>query len=548
MFKKLLFSVIAAVLLFQSTITPAFAANWFDQSIYPWYIKVYSTDISPSNEIFGERYTAAQVQWVVYSLIVVPMHMMFGSEFTACVLEASTSANSSITACFTKVGFLVDLFIKLDKLLTDNTPLQPHNSTLAGLVFQDRQLSGLAYSKNFLRKITHVPEVHAQQAGYGFGALNVVQESWKKSRDISYGLLIFAAIIMSFMIMLRTKISPQAVITAQSAIPQLIFAIILITFSFAIAGFMIDLMYVIIGLVAAVIAPSPEMVATVYNFITIGPMGLGLFGVMTYYVLIFPIFLMVALFSSGAGTSASLGIIFQIAPLTFIIGLLALLVVGILIAFAFLKAIFMLIKTLVSIYLLVIFGPFYILGGTLSKSLGFGSWIKDLASNLIVFPAVGIFFLYAMQFLKWGVDAYAQFLPDNLRTPIDSMMLKLIGQTLTNSLNTGWSPPLLGIGGGGGLMLMFVSMSLILLIPKIADIVKGFMSGRPFAYGTGIGEAFGPVAAGYGYAASGPASKVQALQAAQRAGQTINPAEVEKYSRLARGFKFIDSMVGRKER
>jgi hypothetical protein len=46
-------------------------------------------------------------------------------------------------------------------------------------------------------------------------------------------------------------------------------------------------------------------------------------------------------------------------------------------------------------------------------------------------------------------------------------------------------------------MLMFVSLTLILLIPKTADIIKGFMSGRPFAYGSGIGEAVSAPAIGF---------------------------------------------------
>jgi hypothetical protein len=57
----------------------------------------------------------------------------------------------------------------------------------------------------------------------------------------------------------------------------------------------------------------------------------------------------------------------------------------------------------------------------------------------------------------------------------------------------GW-PPLLGSGEGMlSLLLCAVSFTLFSLIPKATEIVQGLVSGRPYAYGTAIGEAFGPI-------------------------------------------------------
>jgi len=55
------------------------------------------------------------------------------------------------------------------------------------------------------------------------------------------------------MIMLRVKISPQAVVTVQSAIPKLITTLILVTFSYAIAGLVIDLCNLVEALVVALL-------------------------------------------------------------------------------------------------------------------------------------------------------------------------------------------------------------------------------------------------------------------------------------------------------
>jgi hypothetical protein len=65
-------------------------------------------------------------------------------------------------------------------------------------------------------------------------------------------------------------------------------------------------------------------------------------------------------------------------------------------------------------------------------------------------------------------------------------------------------PPLLGIGAERMIPLLYLAVSFIILtiIPKTADIIKSMIEGKPFAYGTAIGEAFGPVRSTAGYAAA----------------------------------------------
>ena len=71
MFKKLLVSVTLAIFLLTSVFVPVVKAQqstWYNQGFVEWYDKVYNPDTSPGSEIFGERYTAAQVEWVIYGL------------------------------------------------------------------------------------------------------------------------------------------------------------------------------------------------------------------------------------------------------------------------------------------------------------------------------------------------------------------------------------------------------------------------------------------------------------------------------------------------
>src|SRR3990172_12628792 len=59
-------------------------------------------------------------------------------------------------------------------------------------------------------------------------------------------LLAFVMIVIGFLIMFRRQIDPHTVISIQNALPRIVLTLILITFSYAIVGLLIDLMYVIL--------------------------------------------------------------------------------------------------------------------------------------------------------------------------------------------------------------------------------------------------------------------------------------------------------------
>lgn len=77
----------------------------------------------------------------------------------------------------------------------------------------------------------------------GFEALTKLVEVWAIFRNIAYLLMVIAFIVVGFVIMLRVKIDPRTVMSIQNMLPRLVAAIIFITFSYAIAGFLIDIMW-----------------------------------------------------------------------------------------------------------------------------------------------------------------------------------------------------------------------------------------------------------------------------------------------------------------
>lgn len=491
-------------------IAPA-EGGWYNQSFDQWYNKVYDENTSPASEIFGERYTAAQVQWVVYSVMAFILNASLGNSSTsqkavACFLTNSGDVNTCIEA--------------LRGLLTTASPQTPvaqsppKNESLLSLVFADRPFSGISYVKEKVHKFSLVPEAQAQTPGFGFKALEPVQDMWRASRDVSFGLFVLVTIVFAFMIMFRVKISPQVVISVQSAIPKIFIALILTTFSYAIAGFLVDLMYVVIGIFGLILPqfiPSSNMTASQAFGILTGVSTesgtqLGFFGLMGYSVAFITSFMLALVVLLAQYVS---GIVLVLATalsgaltggLMWLLFILILIVIAIICVWNTLKAFWMLLKAFTNILLLTVFAPLQFTLGTLIPGLGFSSWLKSFVANLGTFVGTGVMMFLALIFLnqawyKTGFDTSGFWL---------HVVFGPLGPS-SNSISPYW-PPLLGSSSGDtsiGLLFLGASLVMFTLIPKVADIIQGFMSGKPFAYGSAVGETVAPLSTIGGFVMGG---------------------------------------------
>ncbi|MGI8420548.1 MAG: hypothetical protein ACR2LN_07970 [Candidatus Levyibacteriota bacterium] len=79
--------------------------------------------------------------------------------------------------------------------------------------------------------------------GYGLCGLQPIFSLWKIIRGFSYVLLTLVFVVLGIGVMVRFKVDPRTVMTLQNQIPRVVISILLITFSYAIAGLMIDLMW-----------------------------------------------------------------------------------------------------------------------------------------------------------------------------------------------------------------------------------------------------------------------------------------------------------------
>lgn len=126
-------------------------------------------------------------------------------------------------------------------------------SSLIAIPFSNPPASGTYYVSNILQNAGFIPNSYAAE-GMGFAAIKPLMNLWKIFRDVSYLFIVLILVSIGFMIMFRMKLNPQTVISVENALPKIVITLLLITFSFAIAGFLIDLMYLSIALVIGIIS------------------------------------------------------------------------------------------------------------------------------------------------------------------------------------------------------------------------------------------------------------------------------------------------------
>ncbi len=200
----------------------------------------------------------------------------------------------------------------------------------------------------------------ALAADVTYGSLPAIMEPllgiWKIFRNISFGILSIVMLTVGVMIMTRKKLSPQAVVTAQYAIPRIALAVILIVFSYPIGAVLASSMHYLSQIIEGVIYSSLSLSKGAATGILIG-------------------ILFVDLLSSGL----ALGI-----PGLVIVAVLAL-VILVLKIFIIIKAWLMMLKLVFSI----VFAPIqFAIGAIPGNESSMQSWFKKAVSYVAGYVAL----------------------------------------------------------------------------------------------------------------------------------------------------------------
>jgi len=329
----------------------------------------------------------------------------------------------------------------------------------------------------------------AYAQGIGFTKMQFILPIWKTFRNIAYVFFVLVFILTGFAIMFRVKLDAKTVVTIESAIPRMVMGIILVTFSYAIAGFLIDLMWVINNLIIVTFKNiTPLNVTFGFPFpITeaIGAIwGVSLTGAITFTlggIVFTSIGLLVALLGAlasviGVGAGLFIAIAGGLIPLIYLV----------VYAIAYLRVLWTLIKAYASVVLAIIFAPLQLMIGILPGVETTGSWFRNIIANLAVLPAV-----ITMVLLSSYLTSDALIRLTGLKKLADAIPkgIPAVIQVIQDALKNLGSAPyaLVEI-----MIMLFVGLGILLLAPKVSDMIQAFMAGKPFAYGTAIGEAMGP--------------------------------------------------------
>lgn len=434
------------------------------------------------------------------------------------------------------------------------------------LPYANPPASGVYWAYSGLQNAGFVPKTYAAE-GIGMAAIRPFVNLWKVFRDISYMLLVLVLITIGFMIMFRAKLNPQTVISVENSLPKIVVSLILITFSFPIAGFLIDLMYVIIIVIIGILAPQlsftnqnineivgrylnpkfgdilPQTYVTksfatgaaLYNLIPeqlriwLSPILQILFGVFNIYILKN----VIGAGENGPATSVSdflsnvglagftfgklpkiigffldifLFLFFAVFGVPFILGILVVFTI----LFILFRVFFNLFMNYLQIILLIIFSPFILLLEAVPGKNTFSFWLKNLIANLFGFIVVLTLILInnIMNHLL---------VPEK---PIFGLSF-LPSPAIIPSPQQPWTPPFL-YGIDNSSLSVLISMGIFLLIPDFLKLIKEIMGAKGLPLNLSLGTFFGGVGALWGGGIQG-ISQITSLQQTPGIGKIIRP-------------------------
>lgn len=362
--------------------------------------------------------------------------------------------------------------------------------------------------------------------GNGFGGLAPLLGVWTAMRNLVYLLFVLVFIILGLGVMFRIQIDPRAVLSIQNQLPKVVIALVLVTFSYAIAGFLIDMMYLSLYLIINIfqaqgletstsLATNPinaagglggvggiafdasKGIASVMTSLFDGTFGTFFKGIINSIfgtimgagagagigALGGPIGAVVGGLIGGAifGIGSTFGILPGPEPFTIVVGAIAWLIIVIALFSALFRLWFTLLKTYVYILINVTFAPIWIAFGLFpGSSLSFGNWIRSLVSNLAAFPLV--------------------------------LVLFSLGRTLqegfANSGSNAFVPPYVGDPGNMSVFGSLIGMGMILLAPEAVNMTKAALKAPESKFTSSIGRSLG---VGQGVVGKGLGSTKNAL-------------------------------------
>ena len=180
--------------------------------------------------------------------------------------------------------------------------------------------------------------------------------------------------------------------------------------------------------------------------------------------------------TAGSLTGGAAGLLSQ--PVAFVIFAVAIL-------FSIFKLFFSLLMSYIQIIIGAILGPLQLMLNAMPGSDAFSKWFRNLLANAMAFPAAALMLVFAAALTG--------------QTGTTWRINQNIGFTTQSGVK--WIPPLIyGENGGSGFVnsgnglsavVALFGIGILMLTPKVVDMVKEAIQAPEFKYGSAIGEAVG---------------------------------------------------------
>ncbi len=320
------------------------------------------------------------------------------------------------------------------------------------------------------------------KTGYQELSNSGISSLWTRALNLSYVFFVIVMIIAGFMIMFRHKLGGQTMVTLGNVLPKVIVSLIIATFSFAIAGLIIDFGGLLIGVIVSVLgisdANSISNLGPIMGSVFRGGLGTtsGIVGSAGSLLGIGVLTTPMAAGGAGLAAVAASGAFLPIALLTLgTVGLLFALVVLVIIFVGAVQVVITLLKAYLQLIIAVILGPLQItLGALPGGGSAIKNWVFSILRNVLVFPVV--FFIINF--------------PNALQAGDADIRLRLPAKLVYEDPET-YDPNGIGIAGG-----LFLGVLKIFVLYFAAQAPKFIESLLPSTSSKGMADGFAAAKAG----------------------------------------------------
>lgn len=299
----------------------------------------------------------------------------------------------------------------------------------------------------------------------GYFSLTPILDLWVASRNLAYIIFTIVMVVSGLFVIFGAKIDPKTTASLQNALPKMVWALLLITFSYAIAGFLVDIMYVSIALVLTVMRSIPGQAnKEAYEMVQLTALQYG--------GTIFSFFSTMNIFGfQGTIVGTVSGAIVQIAEAVANIpvvtwalgGGISQAIISMAIVSAFFQTWLALLTAFTNIILSIIFSPFQLLLEAIPGQNQFSGWVKGMLANILAFPAVFMMIFLAQALVKSNYASTAS-------------------QTSSVQANY-FAPPLIGATNAESVGAL-LAMGIFLSIPKVVSMLQEILKAPTFKFGS----------------------------------------------------------------